>query len=786
MYSLNLEQHVLDTTHEKGHILDLVITRATESSVSDLKIHPSAVSDHFPISFSLPWKRPSAPKKEIHCRKTKDIELDKFIEDIGNSELVTSPPSDVSQLVELYDRTLSSVLDKHAPLTVKTITVRNNSPWFNDEIKEAKRKRRKAERKWRKTKLQVHLEIFKVQHNKVMALCKQAKSTYYCDKIDEFKDDYGKLFQLTNNLMFRKQQLSLPTHSCPKDLADKFIHYFSDKIAKIKDEFTDEQTRSTSEVVVDSTASQPSFTEFAPIDGKSLEKIILKGNSKSCGLDPLPTKLLKSSLPVLLPTLCRIVNQSLSSGVMPDSLKIAQVTPLLKKPSLDVEDFKHFRPVSNLPYIGKLIERVAVAQMDTHMTTHSLHEVYQSAYRAHHSTESALLRVSNDVLRSIDRRRCVLLTLLDLSAAFDTVDHGKFLDRLESSFGVTGRARQWLESYFRERYQAVHINSSSSVRLPLTTGFPQGSVIGPFGFKPYTKPLSAIAAKHNVSIHLYADDTQLYVSCDPEDIESAVCRMEACIRDIRKWMHENHLKLNDSKTEFLTLGTKHQLSQLGDVSIRIGEESILASASARNIGVLFDQEMNMKEQVNQIMRACYGQVRGIAQIRQFLTTKAAEILVHAFVTSRLDNHNSLLHGVPDYLLDRLQMIQNQAARIITKQKRSDHITQTLIDLHWLPIKYRIQYKMLLFAYKSQQSAAPVYLSDLLSPYIPSRTLRSEQQLRLEQPRARSTRYGERSFSVAAPRLWNDLPVHVKEADTLETFKTRAKTYLFRKAFNVQS
>ena len=122
-----------------------------------------------------------------------------FMEDIGNSELVKSPPSDVSQLVELYDTTLSSVLDKHAPLTVKTITIRNSSPWFNNEIKEAKRERRRAERKWRKTKLQVHLEIFKTQHHRLMALCRDAKSAYYCDKIDEFKDDYGKLFQLTNN-----------------------------------------------------------------------------------------------------------------------------------------------------------------------------------------------------------------------------------------------------------------------------------------------------------------------------------------------------------------------------------------------------------------------------------------------------------------------------------------------------------------------------------------------------------------------------------------------------------
>jgi hypothetical protein len=178
---------------------------------------------------------------------------------------------------------------------------------------------------------------------------------------------------------------------------------------------------------------------------------------------------------------------------MPEPLKVAAVEPLLKKPSLDVENLKHFRPVSNLPYISKVIDKVAVSQMDAHMTANGRHEDFQSAYRPCDATEMALVRVSNDVLWAVDRGECVLLTLLDLSAAFDAVDHDHFLDRLENDCGITGCARKWLESYFRDRYQSVYIDSMYSISVPLTTGFPQGSVIGPFGFKPYTKPLTAIA-----------------------------------------------------------------------------------------------------------------------------------------------------------------------------------------------------------------------------------------------------------------------------------------------------
>ena len=310
-------------------------------------------------------------------------------------------------------------------------------------------------------------------------------------------------------------------------------------------------------------------------------------------------------------------------------------------------------------------------------------------------------------------------------------------------------------------------------------------MIGPFGFKPYTKPLSAIAQKHGVSIHLYADDTQLYVSCDPKDVDSARVLLEACVEDIRVWMAQNNLKLNDSKTEFLTLGRKFELSQIGDQEITIGTETIESTPCARNIGVMFDATLEMKEQINQIVKSCYLHLHSISLIRRYLTIDAAEKLVHAFVTSRLDNNNSLLYGLPDYLTDKLQMIQNNAARLIVQKKKHDHITPTLISLHWLPVKFRIEFKILLLTYKSQHKKAPVYLADLLQPYVPGRlSQRSANQHLLVEPEVKYIKYGERAFSYGAPLLWNALPHKIKTANTVDTFKGLLKTYLFKKAYDV--
>ena len=250
------------------------------------------------------------------------------------------------------------------------------------------------------------------------------------------------------------------------------------------------------------------------------------------------------------------------------------------------------------------------------------------------------------------------------------------------------------------------------------------------------------------------------------------------------WLAANNLKLNDNKTEFVIIGSKYQLSLVDKKEIKIGTETIPASNSARNIGAMLDASMKMTDQVNQVTRSCYAHLRAISKIRKYLTIDAATKLIHAFVTSRLDSNNSLLYGIHDYHLHKLQLIQNNSARLIAKKKKSDHITPTLISLHWLPISFRIQYKVLLLAFNCQHNLAPVYFADLLKTYVPSRPLRSVQQHKLVQPKSRLTKFGDRAFSICAPRLWNRLPCEIKEAGSVDIFKGLLKTHLFKLAYIV--
>jgi hypothetical protein len=420
------------------------------------------------------------------------------------------------------------------------------------------------------------------------------------------------------------------------------------------------------------------------------------------------------------------------------------------------------------------------------MLENGLHEVLQSAYKKFFSTETATLKVQDDILCALDDKKCVVLILLDLSAAFDTVDHDILLNRMSTRLGITGNALEWFRSYLSGRTETVSINGVKSLSKLLKYGVPQGSVLGPLLFLAYMLPLGDLIRKHNVSFHLYADDTQVYLSFEiskENGAQQAMQKLEECITLVRGWMATNFLKLNDEKTELLILGSPNHLKKMKLPQLRIGGNYIQPSPSVRNIGAIFDASMTMETHVNTICRSAYFHLRNLGRIRKYLTREATETLIHAFITSKLDFMNALLVGLPQKLLHKLQKVQNVAARIITFHKPYDSITPVLRELHWLPVQQRIHFKVLVLTYKCLHGMAPQYLEDLLQEHCPCRSLRSGDQMRLFEPRTRTAMYGDRAFSRAAPALWNKLPLELRQCPTLDCFKQRLKTQLFSEAFN---
>ena len=350
-------------------------------------------------------------------------------------------------------------------------------------------------------------------------------------------------------------------------------------------------------------------------------------------------------------------------------------------------------------------------------------------------------------------------------------------------YGVWGKVLEWFKSYMIGRTQTVSISGTTSTASHLTCGVPQGSVLGPVLFTTYMAPLADIIRQHGLNYMFYADDSQIYftaTSSSPDDIHNSA---QKCIRHIRDWMLVNRLKLNDDKTEVINFSSCFRPSPCTPINFQFGDSTVLPTSSVRNLGVYMDSELRMVGHINSVVKSVFYQIHIIGKIRRNLDQQSTKKLVHALVTSRLDYCNSLLVGLPATLTGKLQRAQNCAARLVTLTPRRDHISPVLYKLHWLPIKYRCEFKVLALVFKCIQNQAPEYLCDLIkiSTNIKSPRL---SHLSLQTKRTKTTTYGSRAFCVIGPQLWNALPLDLRESKSLAVFKISLKSHMFKLAFNV--
>ena len=480
-FSSLLDEHSLDQlvhqpTHRKNHMLDLVLVRSQYEILSDVSVVDKCLSDHFVLSFRIDFQRSRLAKQLVKSRNIKDIDPSTFKESLCTSLAEHSPCT-----FEAFDNVLKNALDSFAPVKEKYINPsRRPAPWLNARVKIAKQERRKAERQWKKSGLEVHKQIYKSHKINVVKVIREEKKNFYNNKITE-SESTNELYKICNELTGTSKCKPHPTNVPFAELPTVLNNFFVNKIENIR-------------TALDQSPSVPEFhafngksllVKFEPVSEKYVRSLIGKSPKKFCSLDPLPAQLFHECIDVLLPYITSLINSSLANGIVPDCYKFAIVHPLLKKSGLDQNVLKNYRPVSNLPFFSKILEKVVLSQIDAHLVGNSLKEVYQSAYKAKHSTETALLKVKTDLLNATDDGNVSVLALLDLSAAFDTLDHSILLERLNVTFGIRGTVLKWLESYLYQRSQSVIVGQELSPPSTLRFGVPQGSVLGPVLFSLY-------------------------------------------------------------------------------------------------------------------------------------------------------------------------------------------------------------------------------------------------------------------------------------------------------------
>ena len=457
--------------------------------------------------------------------------------------------------------------------------------------------------------------------------------------------------------------------------------------------------------------------DFKLLDDAAVRCFISSAACKFCELDPAPTWIIKKYANELSPFIVKLFNTSLTGDVLPTSQKCASVTPALKKVTWNPFDLGNYRPISNLTLVSKLLEHVAHEQIVEYASENQLLPDTQSAYQKHRSTETAIviLEVLSDVYEAADSNKLTLLGLLDLSAAFDTVDHQILLGRLRHSFGTSGTVLDWIASYLTGCTQFVRFNGQSSKTVPVTSGVPQGSVLGPILFLTWTTEVVLVVRKHGFNVHAYVNDMQIYDHTAPSGMAGLLQRMAVCIEDVSTWISSNRLCFNPSKTQLIWLGSSRRLQNCDTDT----EMSVFGSL-IRPV----DSGLTLSDHVNKVATLRYFHIRKLRIVRRTLTDEVAHSLIRALIHNRIDYCNSILASSPKYLTEKLQSVLRVAARLVLRLPSRSPISTLMRDqLHWLSVESRVKFKLALLAYKSVHGLALEYLSAYCIPVsrMPVRT-----------------------------------------------------------------
>ena len=799
--SKGFSQHVKDPTHFSGSTLDLVLSlhSAIDSiAVNDLTVDKNSgtTSDHYFVSFSLPVEvnvsRIESKFEFKDVREFSKIDIGNFREDLFFSPLNFSDFTSVDQAVQLYLDTIQNILDKHAPLVARRFN-HNRSPWWDNSCQEARTSARRAQRKSRKDPSNEELcEIYNEKCIDKSIIIDKARNRFYDEKFSSAKGDAKETYRLINQLLDREFGVNkLPNEKDDKTIASNFCSFFDNKVKTIYSKIEANSCKPENICHVSPTATTPTsnnISSFQEVSIEEIKELVKDLPDKSCSLDIIPVWLFKQCSSELIHILHYIINASLKDGKFPSSLKTAIVRPSLKKPNLDSDVLGNYRPISNLTYISKLLERVVHKQVVAHIEKEGLFADFQSSYRKYHSCETAVLKIQSDLLMMMDKRDNAVLLLLDLSAAFDTINHKLLLEKLQYKYNITGTVLTWIKSYLSERKFKVLINNSLSSECTLEIGVPQGSILGPLLFILYTKEIENIVTKHGLSIHLYADDTQVYFSFNVHSPCPDLTAIKNCFTEIKSWMFSNYLMLNDDKTEFMDIGyyvSPITTLDIGDTSSDLSVSPVL---TAKNLGFYFDHRLSMDDQISHISQICYLNLRNLRRIGSRLNHTLKVQLVHANILSIIDYCNSVYAGITEKNLKRLQKIQNNAVRYIFKlngKMKWTSISPYLKKLHFLPVVYRIQYKIAFLVFKCINNLAPKYLKDFIS-------LRDTKKMgvRLDDdffllkiPSPSNFSRTEASFQYNGPKIWNNLPYRIRCLADIDIFKKSLKNYYFDIAFS---
>ena len=753
-------------TQASKTLIDLCLTNFPEKIANSGVIH-LGISDHSLIFVKrkIIYIRPGA-HKTIQARNLKDFNEVNFLRDLSQQNWNVTSYKNPNEMWHTWKHTLMCSFDRHAPIRTKRIQSKK-SPWITKELIRKIHKRDFFKRKAVHTNDHDSWKQYKTARNDVNNSIKHAKREYFTTNLAANKNDPRKAWKLINDLQSRLNKstnvseinIGDQTFSSPGDIAEAFNRHFAN--------IGENLARKIPETDIDPLSyldrTDKSFA-FEQIETHKVSKLLNKIDSKKAtGLDKIPSKLLKLAADIVSPSLTCIFNASIATGIFPDEWKKARVSPVFKKGTKS--DPNNYRPISVIPVVSKIFEKLIYDQVYQYLTANDILTNCQSGFRSLHSTLSALLEATDSWCVNIDKGLLNGVLFIDLKKAFDTINHKIILDKL-SIYGFDQNVLTWFDSYLSNRSQKCNVNGHLSSESQITCGVPQGSIIGPLLFLIYINDLPNCLIEGLP--RMYADDTNISVAASNKgDLE---IKINAQLENVNIWLRANKLSLNIAKTEFMIIGSRQKLQTQTDrtIDVRIDGDEIESVHFSKSLGVYIDDTLSWRKHVEEMSKKISSSIGALKRVRQFINGNTAETIYKAIIEPYFVYCCPVWDGLSQQLNEKLQKLQNRAARVITKSRYYTSAKPLIDMLGWDSVStYRTKQKALVM-YKTMHNLTPTYLQDLFTTRHSHYNLRdSEDKLSIPKPR---TDYMKRSLRYSGAFLWNNLPRELRASNSIKQFK----------------
>ncbi len=765
-----LEQLIKEPTRitsQSQTLIDLAFSNRPETIIKSGVDHVG-MSDHSLIyihrKIAIPRKQP----KIINTRQFKHFNVDAYKQDLAKILQNQPQDGDPNILWEDWKRKFLLVADMHAPPVTRRVRS-EHAPWLTSEIKKKIYDRDFLKKKSIKTGSTHFFNAYKKARNQLNSLIKSTKAKYYNEALNQCRKDPKTMWKTINQLTNTKSKttsineliINQEIVTEPEKIADSLNTYFNE-IGTVLAKDLPKGNNSFETYVV---PTDKSF-EINRLSSINVKNVILKINtSKATGHDRISPKLLKDSADIIAESLTVIFNKSIETGIFPDDLKVACISPIYK--GENKTECSNYRPISVISVVAKVFEKLVSGQLMEYLETYQLLSECQAGFRKRSSTVTSLLTNTNQWYINMDKGLLNSIIFLDLKKAFDCVDHAILIEKLRK-FGCVGNTLNWFKSYLTNRKQMCKVNQTTSKCRTVSCGVPQGSNLGPILFLLYVNDLPNCLKSTTAS--MFADDTNLTASGSTST--ELYNKLNNDLENIHQWLLANKLTLNTSKTEYMIVGSRQRLGKIDEeAEIKLGDNKIKKISETKTLGVIVDDQLKWNSHINMVATKVSKGIGMIRRMKAFVPQSTLISVYNSIILPHFD-YCSLVWDIGNaYSLEKLQKLQNRAARVITGKSYDIRSKDILEELSWQPLMERWGNNKAIFMHKVTNGE---YLENISSLFVVKNNenynLRNNNiDYKLEKPK---TNFLKKSISYSGVKIWNELPVELKSnCLSLNAFKT---------------